>query len=203
MRAITANVSGELVKEHSYWTTLYHIFIPSGETSINIRLVSPHKKNITFSGEIYTAFPIQHGKVKSNNKSEIDRTTLTIPNINLAMSAYAEQNNLNGSRVDINKIYLDPNGQPPANNNDFFSIFNGHIEEINYDETALQATIVSKLDIPFGQFPRRTYQRSCNWTFKSVECNYSGERTVCSKTTTDCIIRANIARYGGFPFSVN
>ena len=28
------------------------------------------------------------------------------------MSAYAEQYTLQGSRVDINKIYLDPNGQP-------------------------------------------------------------------------------------------
>lgn len=202
MKAITANVSGELMKEHSYWATLYHIFIPSGETSINLRFIAPHTKNIIFSGETYTAFPIKHGKVKSNNKSEVDRTTLTVPNINLAMSAYAEQQDLNGSRVDINKIYLNTNGQPPASNNDFIPIFKGHIEDVSYDENALQATIVSKLDIPFGQFPRRTYQRNCNWIFKSTECGYAGFFTTCNKTTIDCTTRLNIARFGGFPFRI-
>lgn len=203
MRAITANVSGELIKEHSSWATLYHIFIPSGETSINLRFIAPHVKDIIFSGETYTAFPIKHGKVKTNNKSEVDKTTLTVPNINLAMSAYAEQNNLNGSRIDINKIYLDANGQPPASNNDFISVFTGRIEEVSYDENALQVTIVSKLDIPFGQFPRRTYQRGCSWIYKATECGAVSALTTCNKTTTDCVARVNIARYGGFPFSVN
>ena len=73
MRAITANVSGELIKEHSYWTNIYHLFIPSGETSVDFRFVCPHQKNIIFSGETYTAFNIRQGKVKTNNKSETDR----------------------------------------------------------------------------------------------------------------------------------
>lgn len=203
MRALTANVSGEIIKEHSCWVNIYHVFIPSGESSVNLRFISPHMKDIIFSGETYTAFPIKMGKVSTNNTNQVDRTSLTVPNINLLMSSYSESYDLNGSRVDINKIYLDTNGQPPSNNNDFISMFSGHIEEINYNEKALEAIIVSKLDIPMGIFPRRTYQRSCNWIFKDTDtCNYSGERTICNKTITDCIIRANIARYGGFPFSV-
>ena len=112
MRAITANVSGELIKEHSYWTNIYHLFIPSGETSVDFQVCMSSSKNIIFSGETYTAFNIRQGKVKTNNKSETDRVSLTVANVSLAMSAYAEQYTLQGSRVDINKIYLDPNGQP-------------------------------------------------------------------------------------------
>lgn len=203
MRAVTANVSGELIKEYSHWTNLYHLFIPSGETSVNFRFVCPHQKNIIFSGETYTAFNIKQGRVKTNNKSEVDRVSLTVANVSLAMSAYVEQYTLQGSRVDINKIYLDTNGQPPSNSNDFISIFSGYIDEIRYDEQSLEAVIVSKLHIPYGQFPRRTYQRGCNWIFKdTTTCMYSGERAACNKTTDDCIVRANIGRYGGFPFSV-
>jgi len=203
MRAITANVSGELVKEHSYWTNLYHLFVPSGETSLNYRYVCPHQKSIIFSGETYTPFNIAQGKTKTNNKLETDRVTLTVANVSLAMSAFAEQYTLQGSRVDINKIYLDANGQPPASSNDFIPVFSGFIDEVRYDENSLETTVVSKLDIPLGQFPRRTYQRGCNWVFKGVECSYSGERAACNKTTSDCTIRANIARYGGFPYRVH
>ena len=94
--------------------------------------------------------------------------------------------------------------------NEWLNYFHGGYDyadlEMTFDILATQADalwVTFTLGAPNplrARFPQYRYLADhCRWTFKSVECAYSGPSTTCKRTLDYCRQLGNSRRFGGFP----
>ncbi len=168
---------------------------------LDIVLDSTHKlyfcsnnEDITFSGQVYTAFPFVLDATTENNKGEIPSVSLKVANVTQIIHAYLEDlDGAVGATVTIrvvNAAYLSQ----------------------NYSELEMTFTVVStSADSEWIEFTlgapnplRRRYpvyrfiSGHCNWEFKGLECDYSGSASECDRSWEQCEKIGNTKRFGGY-----
>lgn len=166
MRALSANVSAEKDKEANRPVELYQVYLDSGTL-----FFAAHPENINYFDEngtptTYYALGLSRSPVRTNMDTKVDEVTVQLDNVTREMSAYIAHTEFVGRRLKIIKVFLEYLADPA----DHVVIFDGIMDAPVITETALQVTVVSKLDMLGFRVPRRRYQRPCNWKFGSSEC---------------------------------
>lgn len=172
---------------------LYRVFDYDGSADLYF---TNHDEDVTFDGQVYTAFPITHDTVADNTSGEIDQVTVKLANVSREIQAYLETYDWRGLKVTITAVFLEELADA-----DDSVVHTFYIDNYTADEESVSFVLTTKFDLLDIQLPLRTYNRNhCGWKFKSTECGYAGAETICNKTKQDCRDnKNNVTRFGGFP----
>jgi len=173
----------------SAWLILLDVDI-TGNGSVDFRFVR-NTENVTYSGNVYTAFPFELNVIESSLDGKLPGIALRFSNVGLTLSSYLEANNgMAGGTIKI-------------------IIINSANLAADYSELELTTEIVSSsannkwitfnLGVPNPlrrRFPLYRYiADSCNWEYGSVECIHTGGS--CKRILANCETNNNTANYGG------
>ena len=158
------------------------------ELEEKIRLVN-NTEDITWAGNIFTAFPIQIGDYAEDGKT-IPALSLKISNCNGMIQTYLQRY---GGFVDaeinlyiVNAANLE--NTLPECELDFL------VTETKYDEQWVEFTLGPSSET-INRFPRDRYMTNfCPFRFKDIRCAYIGSESTCNNTLDTCRIPA---RFGG------
>lgn len=173
------------------WLLLLTVTLP--DTTV-LRLVR-NTEDITFGGNVYTAFAFELGEVRSGGDGRIQGVTLRVGNPERALQPYLEAHDgLVGCAVTLTVVHAD-------------NLASDYAElTLNYDVLAAEPksdwiTFTLGAENPLRRrFPLYVaVPYSCNWAFKGAECAYAGAATSCSRTLDACRALSNSARFGGRP----
>lgn len=168
-RTLSPNVTAEAAKDQNRPVELYQIYLDAGPL-----FFAAHPENINYFDEngtptTYYALGLSRSPVRTNMDTKVDEVTVQLDNVTREMSAYIAHAEFVGRRLKIIKVFLEYLANPA----DHVVIFDGIMDAPTITETAMQVTVVSKLDMLGFRVPRRRYQRPCNWKFGSAECGIS------------------------------
>lgn len=173
------------------WLILLTVTLPDASV---IRLVR-NTEDVTFGGNVYTAFAFELGDVRSGGDGRIQGVSLKVANPGRALQPYLEANDgLVGCPVTLAVVHADNLASDYTELTLAWDVLSSSaagdwIEFILGTENPLRRRFPLQAAIPF----------SCNWAFKSVECAYAGGATSCARTLDACRALNNSARFGGRP----
>lgn len=171
---------------------LYRIYDYDGSNDL---LFAEYDSNITFNGELYTAFPITHEFIEESGNQEIPQIKVRASNVSRYIQAYLEQYDFRGKRVDIILVWANQ-----LSNSDVKIVDTFYIDSYTANEQDVEFTLTSKFDVLDVPLPSGKYLRThCRWVFKSTQCAYAGSEGSCNRTFQRCQELNNVARFGGFP----
>lgn len=159
--------------------TLVHLSDPT--KTINLYLVD-NNSSVTYATKEYLPFPLKFNGVNTTTDGSIDKTSITIGNVNRQIMYYVEHNNgLSKWRVVIKFVYekfldylpeLDAEGEPVINEladdlayveEEFF------IDTYSANEQYVQFSLEPIIDLSI-QLPRRRFMTdSCFWRFRDPD----------------------------------
>ena len=191
----TALVIGKnMLASNDAWLLLVDISIPTVPAT-TVRLVR-NNEDITFEGNVYTAFPFDFAPMKTQKTGEIPTVSFKVSNVTRALQVEVEDyDGLVGQEVTL-------------------YIVNSALLSENYTELTWVFTIltcsVSSEWISFGvgapnplrrRFPLNRYLSDhCVWRLGGAECKYAGVDSTCKRTLSDCQSRtggSNSFNFGG------
>lgn len=171
------------------------IQVPSLDTIYVVR----NREAIIFNGNTYQPFEFQLGEV-SYSKSEtpsiqlqIDNTSRALENYIIQYDTYLKENGIDGNIIKCNIYVLNTNDLSEAIYSDYMEL-----TDFSCDNQWVSFTLGTESLFNKTYPPRKMYQNFCSFKFKDSACAYSGSLTTCNKTLTDCILRSNVTRFGGF-----
>lgn len=158
--------------------------------------LAEYDEDVTFDGQVYTAFPISHESVSENVGGEVDSVRVKVANVNREIQVYIEQYDaFRGKSIIIKLVWANQLADADAYIQDEF-----FVDKVVSDENVTEFTLTSKFDVLDIDLPLRKYSRHfCSWVFKSVECGYSGAEVTCNLSLARCRVLNNVLRFGSFP----
>lgn len=200
------------------WIILIEILLSSGETLRFCR----NTENITWRTYEWLAFPFEIDDMKEVSTSETPQLILSVGNQTKAIQAYVENAGGGvGSTVKIYVIYTKGPQYLEDVTGEFITNIDGVKFELEYkgDDPVLELEYVCTgcaatanwvsftlgVSNKFRQiFPKhKAYKNICRWKFKTEQCGFVDTDTLqfdtCNKTLSDCRLRQNSKRFGGFP----
>lgn len=175
------------------WVPLFHFDFtaPVGD----IYLVG-NISDITYGGQVYTAFDIQVELPEDNNDGSIPECTIAAANQSRAFEEMITQTN-GGVDSSVTITVVNTNNLTE----DYTELtwnFNILQVECAADFVTMVCSLYSPLDKRFP--PERYYNDHCRYKyFKGVECKYSGANAMCDRSLDQCILYGNSINFGGFP----
>ncbi|OHD27429.1 MAG: hypothetical protein A2Y38_05665 [Spirochaetes bacterium GWB1_59_5] len=173
------------------WLILLAVTLPDASV---IRLAR-NTENVTFGGNVYTAFAFELGDNRSGGDGRIQGVTLKVANQGRALQPYLEANNgMVGCAVTLMVVHADNLASDYTELTLAWDVLSADsvgdwIVFALGAENPLRRRFPLQAAIPF----------SCNWQFKGVECAYAGAATTCARTLDACRALNNSARFGGRP----
>jgi lambda family phage minor tail protein L len=185
-------------REGSHPIYLYAVEVATGTTlyytsnNANVNFYIPG----TSTAQTYTAVPITHDQIESNTKGEVGSVQLTIQNVNrYVIALLLNSDALRGCKVTILLVFSDS-----LTDSDNYLLDEYYIDSSTVTESAAVFNLKSKFVINQVVLPSRRYKRDqCSWSFKGIECGYSGVASSCKKTFSYCVMLGNQSRYGAHP----
>lgn len=101
MRSLSASITAEIAKAGIIPRTLFRIFLDGGTL-----YYTDHTSDYAFQGQVYSAFRISHGAIKTFLENRVDSCQITIDNVDQAMSAYYAYEDFEGRKAEIWKVFL-------------------------------------------------------------------------------------------------
>jgi lambda family phage minor tail protein L len=165
-------------------------------------------EDISYRGNTYVAWPIEHSGIGENLKSEVDTVTLRVGNLTEELSALMElYDGLRNCPVRVLQV-VDLSDPQACFIEAYF------IDDAKLSIQAAEFTLRSSFSVMEAQIAPRMYSRSfCRWQYKGRGCwrgsaapwsqpsswTLGGGADDCKHTLEDCRRHANQMSYGGFP----
>ena len=223
---VTATFSQEQIKLHS--TRPVEMYVLNASLSGNEFLYYCNNNqdvygfNMTASGDLgateqlYTGLPIERGLVKNSINGQVSEVSVSIPNVNRVIEAIIQDNNyLRGNEIYILTGFGKnlPSGSTAGHigtSPDRFAVMKEkmYVDSVTSDENVVAFSCKPKFSLRNVILPGRTFSKECAWAMKGkyrgTECLGNGSINAttypkCDGTIEQCRLRANTARYGGFP----
>jgi len=183
----------------SPWLILLDIMLVDTNNPANTTdyYVVRNNEDVTYDGQLYTAFNFDLDQSRETSKGEVPTLTLRVSNVERLLQADLEQyEGGNGSQVRVTRIHAD-------NLAEDFGALSGLYDVIGCHFDNKWAVFNLGAPNPLNQrFPLERYiGMQCRYVshFKGVECAYAGVETECNGSLTRCVALANSERFGGFP----
>jgi len=175
---------------------LYQLFYSDTE----MVCLTDHQENLVFQSQTYTAFPVKMEQVEETSEGSLPRVNISIANASRYIGSFAENyDGFRGRPLIVRTCFPELVEEEDSHLVDHFVVDSCIISPAECQFICIPALDVFSVSLPFRRF-LRSY---CAWTYKSIECGYTGEepegQTFCRKNLSDCILRGNQARFGGFP----
>lgn len=156
-----------------------------------IRLVN-NTEDITFQGHEYVAFPFSLDD-QTENSTDLPNLKLSVSNVTRTIQRIAEEyKGFTGSKVTVRIIN---SNIPDVSEIEEYFVITGAEANVN--------NVVFTLGTDFSfarRFPLvRIMKDFCPFTFKGVQCGYTGSATECNRTLSRCRQLGNSVRFGGEP----
>lgn len=179
--------------QDSPWLPLLELTLPAPDNTV-FRIV-PNNEDVTFQGNVYTAFPIQVELPKESSKGEIQTISLMVSNVTRVLQGHLEALN-GGVGSTVNMIIVNT-----AHLTEDYAELTMEFDVLSAECNAQWVTLKCGTANPLRRrFPGFKYMAGhCNWQFKSAECAYSGLDTDCERTLSACMAKGNSTRFGGYP----
>ncbi len=149
----------------------------------------------TGSDTLWVAFPFELGDVSENSKGELPSLQLKVSNVTRTIQQYLEQYAGGTDATVILRVVMSEHlDLTTPELTETFSVKSTSTD-------AMWAYFNLGPDYAMNQrYPADKYmQNFCPYKFKGIKCGYNGSRINCNKTLSDCRIRRNSVRFGGFP----
>lgn len=189
MRSIPAALNTILTSPEQYVINLILFNLPSvilRYTDLDI--------DFYFNGAFYSPRRFQIDRIVSTMQSEIDAMQIKLDNADLGLTTYFTSAAIRGRACSITVAGL----TWPATLVESTLAFQGIIDSVRFDDATITITVYSPMIMWKRRVPRRLYQPTCSWQFKSSECKYGGVETWCDQSWERCITLENELNYGGF-----
>ncbi len=195
MKTLPANLILEKNRLHSEnpWLILLDIYVDVSTTLYLVR----NTEDITFGGQLYTAFPFELASSIQKSKGELPTLEIKVSNVTRAIQAHLEATDgLIGNEVTlrvVNNAYLT---ESYAELTETFEILNCVADVMWVNFTLGFPSPMSR------RFPLYRYLADhCRYVghFKGAECGYAGDDASCDGTLDACRAKSNSGRFGGFP----
>ena len=119
MRNINSTFKNEKNSPTNKPIFLYRIYDYDGSNDL---LFAEYDSNVTFNGDVYTAFPLTHEFIAESGNQEIPQIKVRVSNVSRYIQAYLEQYDLRGKRVDIILVWANQLNNPDVKIVDTFYI---------------------------------------------------------------------------------
>lgn len=173
------------------WLILLDVTLP--DTS-HIRLVR-NNEDITFEGNVHTAFAFDLGETYTSSDGRIAGVTLKVANQGRALQPYLEEfAGFVGCPVTLTVVHADNLAEDHSELSLSWEVMAANTEGEWVVFTVGSDSLMRR------RFPLyMVTPRSCTWMFKGAECAYAGAATTCARTLDACRTLSNSARFGGRP----
>ncbi|WP_374491578.1 phage minor tail protein L [Brachymonas sp.] len=186
---------------------------------------NPLGGDVIWQGVTYTAMPVEGSGFERRNNGTLPRPTLKVSNYQGLMAAQArEAGGLIGCTVTRKRTFarfLDAanfaGGNPSADSSQQYPDETWRVDrKANETPQYVEFELAATIDVPGVQLPLRQYINGvCAWVYRGESCGYTGGPVAledgtatsdplldrCGKKLSDCRLRGNEPRYGGFPGS--
>lgn len=174
--------------------------------------VNATKDTLCATTQLYTGLDIGIDSIDTNISGEIGDINITIPNTNRVIESLIQNYDYMRSR-DIRIITTFSKFLPTGSGSQYIGVNPDHhvsivekyyVDSAASDEKAVTFICKSKFDIKGVVVPARKFSHQCAWEYNNTECSPNGIAAVatyptCGYTLSDCRVRRNSQRFGGFP----
>ena len=195
MKTLTAALilSKNKLTNKAPWITLFEMDLDGTDY---LRLAA-YPEDVTFDGDIYTAFPAIVDTMKENAQGKLDSVNVHVANIDRTIIAYVENNNLLGRDITVRIVEADNLSDTDSKIDFVYRINQIHI---NAEVATFE---LGHEDLFALQIPRQRYIRTkCRHVYKDSHCSYSGVLDSCDYTmdgANGCRYHDNTENFGGAP----
>ena len=159
-------------------------------------IISDSCTDANYIGKKYISAEITRGNIDTSTDGQIEKTSIRISNKwQIWASVFANLGNImNNRKCVVLEYFPDFPSEPPI------IIFDGVINGVKMTAAQFEWELRRSVVDFRIESPNMTYDVSCQWRFKSVQCNYSGFFSgKCDKTLDFCKKLSNVLNYGGHP----
>ena len=200
MRTLPALITTELAKDAIF---LKHLFKFVASTTY---YWTDCDQDVRFDSKWWTAKGLTFTDLQYSIDGQTSTTTVTIPNVDKALSTLALGEELRNKSFMIYRVLLDNSIVPigVATEADLSIVIDGLVDSIpSADQKAVQLSLISYNVTGDIQIPRRQIEDKCPWIaiggFKGATyCKYAGVETWCDGSKARCDALANSVNFGGF-----
>lgn len=151
-------------------------------------------EDIEWNGNIYQAFPFEIGDISENTDGSDPNVQLRVDNVSQALQYIVEENNgANGTEVVIRVVNTAAMGTEPELEEHLV------VTKTDVDRQYITFTLGTEYSSRTRRPKERYMKNNCPFQYKGIRCAAVSEYTYCNHTLTDCRLRNNSERFGGFP----
>lgn len=151
-------------------------------------------EDITWNGNIYQAFPFDIGDISEKTDGSDPNVQLRVDNTSQALQSIVEENaGANGTEVIIRVVNTAAMSSTPELEEHFV------VTKTDIDRQYITFHLGTEYSSRTRRPKERYMKNNCPFQYKGVRCGATAEQTSCNHTLTDCRLRNNSERFGGFP----
>lgn len=152
-------------------------------------------EDIEWNGNIYQAFPFDIGDISENTDGSDPNVQLRVDNTSQALQYIVEENNgANGTEVIIRVVNTEALDKTESELEEHFVV-----TKTSVDRQYITFTLGTEYSSRTRRPPNRYMKNSCPFRYKDIRCACTDNTyDFCNHTLTDCRLRNNSERFGGF-----
>lgn len=152
-------------------------------------------EDITWNGNLYQAFPFKLGNISEETDGRTPEVQLLVDNTSQALQyAVEEANGGNGTEVILRVVNSEALDNPEPELEEKFVVTKTNVNQ-EYITFTLGMEYSTRTRRPLTRFMKN----NCPFKYKSLRCGCKSLLPNCNHTLTDCRLRDNSTRFGGFP----
>ena len=151
-------------------------------------------ENITWNGNVYQAFPFDLGDIREKTDGSDPSVTVKVDNVSQALQYLVEDaDGANGTEVILRVVNtLAMENTAPELEERFV------VTKTDVNQQYITFTLGTEYSARTRRPVRRYMKSSCPFKYKGVQCAAVSSYGTCNHTLTDCRLRNNSQRFGGF-----
>ncbi len=189
MKSLPAELTAELAKESIRLAHLFKITL-TGST----HRYTDADIDIYYGGNWWISKGITFDAVRISVSPKVDSISFEIDNVDKAFSSIVLSEETRGKPCEILRVALNVNMAVIGAG----LLFLGQLDAIEIDHKRASIKVFNHFIRWKMPTPRRVHSATCQWTFKSNHCGYSGPGTWCDHSWPRCVELNNKLNFSGF-----
>lgn len=192
----TMSTALEAVAQSSEVMSRMLVTIYAPNVAAPFRFVANDNMDLTMpDGTVYISAEITRGDISSNTDGDKEQVSLTLSNKWREWAAYMANNGkaLKGCRCVIEDVFIGYLSEGSVWR------FEGIMDSLSMVLSEFSCKVTRDVVDYTQDGPVVDYGPTCQWTFGSARCAYTGNGGPCDQTQASCDILGNITNYQGHP----
>lgn len=154
-----------------------------------------NNENITWNGNLYTAFPFEMDPIDEDAKGELPALKIRVSNVMRALQYYInESDGCIGATVTLRVVHSKHLELTEPEVEEVWAI-----TQVASDDQWVTFTLGADYPVTARRPLWRFLKNFCPFEYKGVECGATSTLTDCNHSLVHCRARGNSTRYGGEP----